>query len=404
MVRPTLALLVVVAACAHPPPAEAPTKWESAASPDAAYALSHLRGIDARLAARAATSLDGPRALQDPYLFADRRERLVAMRGMLPPPLSMADHAGEPALTLQLVDEEVARIDDESDDIARSSVDLLATLLASDDSDDWVSFRVDEIRDALVREGISEPERQELLEIARGARKRPEGSHGAEAISRLVRMLENANAAPLPLLERSVYRRRVEFQTRMFVSPDAIAPAIERARASLEAQIDAAFSVLGPRRASRMRGHAALLLSDPPRCAARVPVRVAADLAPPPERARACGLASALASAWTDEAEVVALLAMYESVVTACRAIALHDRRLDIAASNAACPRISIVDEPRELRLAANHPVTAVVGGLAIALLFQDGAAHAPSRARRWIRFGDVPLHVLELVVNGETG
>lgn len=265
-----------------------------------------------------------------------------------------------------------------------------------------MQFRIDEIRDAIVKNGISEAERDELLEIVHASPSRPEGSHSGEALRRLVLVLENAHAVSFPLLERSAFRDRLAFQTRMLVSPDQVASALDKARTTLAAQIEIAFSVIGPRRASRIRGQAAMLFADPPRCAARTPVRVAADLAPPPERTRACGLANALSEAWSYEAEVAALLAMHESLVTACRALALHDGTG--SGSHAACPRLVAVDEKREDRLAANHPISAIVGGLAIALLLQDGAAHAPARARRWMKFGDAPLYVLELVLNGETG
>jgi hypothetical protein len=346
------------------------------------------------------------RPLHDPYLFADRRERLLGLRSMLPPTVSVADHTGEPALTEQLVEEEVARIEDESDDIARSSVEMLGLLLASADTDDWVSFRVDELRAALVKSGLSVFERIELLQIINTAPRHEEGTRTREALRRLRDMLQNAHAVALPLLERSAFRQRLEFQTRALMAPDAIAPAIERARIVLRVQLDAAFSVLGRERAGLVRSRARTLLADPPRCAPRVPARTAADLAPPLERSRACGLASALAEAWTDEQEVAALFAMYEALGTACHAIAFHDLRRDVGGAEAMCPRLANLggDDDAQMRIAANHPVTAVVTGLAIDLIVRDGAAHAAARARRWMRFGDAPLHVLELVVTAESG
>jgi hypothetical protein len=408
MVRSAWIALLVLAQCAHARPHEEAPKWEAAERPNAAYALSQLRGIDARLAARAGQPFaDAPRSnlhrLEDPFLFADRRERLARLKTMLPPALSVADHTGEPALTGQLVEEEIARTEDESDDIARSSVDMLGLVLGTKD-DGWLSFRVDEIREALVKHGVSTFERDELLSIALAAPAPAEGTRAQESLRRLRDMLQHARATALPLLERSVFRQRLEFQTRAHMSPDSVPAAIEHGRVELRAQIDAAFSVIGPWRSAAIRSWAANILAEPARCTPRVPVRTAADLAPPPERARACGLASALADAWNDELEIAAMLAMYEALGTACRAMVLHDQRGDVPSAEKACPRmLDLGDEDaRQMRIAANHPVSAVVTGLALDLLVRGGPAHAPARARRWMRFGDAPLHTLELVLNAD--
>jgi hypothetical protein len=308
--------------------------------------------------------------------------------------MSMADHTGEPALTLELIGEELARVEDESENLARSSVDMLAPLLASSAPDEWVEFRVDQVRDAFMQYGISTYERDEIVGVLESSPRK------LDSLDRLRALLERIYSAPYPLLDRASFDARVAFVVRAFLRPDQIVPALEKTSRMLRAQLDAAYSVLSPKAKREMLADAWAALASPRTRKPRTPPRTAADLAPPIERARISQMASDLADSVDDGSEIALLTAMHELVITGCRAIALHHTRTDPSIE---CPRLMELpppDEAREMRFAANHPAAAISNALGVMLLVQNGPGKAALRARRWARFGDAPLHVLELVTS----
>jgi len=383
--------MLVCAQCAHAPPLEerAP-KWESAGRPDAAFALSHLGGIDVRLHARAGPG-DEDYGASEPYLFADRKNKILSLRSMLPPAVSIFDHAGEPALTEELIDEELARVEDEAQDLARSSVDLLPALLASNAPDEWIALRVDQLREALVQQGISSYERDELLVILDEAPWR--AAPASDSLSRLRAMLHKINSVPYPMLEKWAFEHRVGFQVRAWMPADRVLPTLEKTERTLRAQLDAAMSVIAPAARTAIERRAIAALATQKTLKPRTPGRTACDLAPPPERARIVALAADLAHASDEPAEIALVIALHEIVATACIAYALHAH-----AEQTCTRRIELTpdDDAREMRIAANHPISAIANALGAALLVEDGAARALPRARRWTRFGDAPLHIIE--------
>ncbi len=362
----------------------------------------------------------------DPLLFTDRQESLQTARSdfsavELREDLRF-DAAGrfesqarmlaiDQELVRRLITEEDARLAVERDSpraaltLVRAMVDgwPVDPFLADDAMDKTVAWRLSDLRKGLAPGSFSEAERDTIrIDLA-------------ALVSKMARTPQARNEAFLfndAMLSIWTTPYAIEDQTaleesvRTFVDArahaDAFEPTFDRARDSLKGQIDAAMSVLSESHRASVRADAKALLLTPPPCAARLPVRTARDMAPPPERALACSLVRTLAAASTDEAEVTTLIALYDATTIADWALSLHgslrdptraaDRRLTISA-------LSTDERAMFLREASARPDGFIAAGLAASVLVDRGAGFVRARAASWRAFGETPIDVAAVIL-----
>jgi hypothetical protein len=184
----------------------------------------------------------------------------------------------------------------------------------------------------------------------------------------------------------------------LFTPEENTRRAFEHARTALRAQIDVAFSVLGPESAAMIKTVAAERLARAPECGTRPSLDGMRRLAPPPERQWVCAAVGVGAREGSDVDEITALVVLHDLVTIGLWAVDLHADRREPARAQAAHPLASRLDDDRAERLvrdAATHPIGPIGGATAVAMLLVDGPAKLQAHARAWSDFGDAPLDVV---------
>ncbi len=124
---------------------------------------------------------------------------------------------------------------------------------------------------------------------------------------------------------------------------------------------------------------------------------------PPPERALVCE-ALVLGGAEGPREEAVATVALHDDVAIALWATSLDAASNDLDATRTAHPLLSSVSPERQDRLvraALVSPVRVMAAGLAAELLDRDGPLARRERAERWMAYGDAPLDLVALALDG---
>lgn len=385
-----------------------------------------MAAADPRLAAR--TGAVGPRAVlerigteavlaEDPSarilgssldLFAFRARAhaldeagklLAALHAPLPETGPLGSALARPRLERELLDrlvaEERARAVDEAQ-LGDASGDLVRAIVQTwtqparpqdvEDRDVWVSGHLLEIRESLRPAGprTGPPDLDIALYPLERLLAPLQFPRGSAAIAQ-VRMTLDADMRAVPRLRDAArVARSAKVHLGVDVDPAAMPARLERLEARLHDLALRALDRAGAdsRQAVEARARALLLVERP--CPAVPDTRVRA-MAPPPERAAACGVLRAL----TEEPQPAAAL------------VALHD---DVLLSFAAVvpappPRTGLLSHPADddvealERMARERPVMVLGAALAAELVY--GADGAEDRIAAWRALGEAPLDVV---------
>lgn len=326
-------------------------------------------------------------------------KRLAALHAPLPEVGPLGSSLGRPRLERELLDrllaEERARAVDEAR-LGEASGDLVRAIVQTwapparpqdvQDRDAWVSRHLLEIRDSL-RPGAPRTGPPDLdvalypLERLLAPLQFPRGS---AAIAQ-VRMALDADMRAVPKLrDAGLVARAAKVHLGVDVDTAAMPARLERLEARLHDLALRALEQAGAdgRRAVETRARELLLVERP--CPAVPDTRVRA-MAPPPERAAACGVLKTL----TEESSSAAAL------------VALHDDvLLSLAAVVAAPPpRTGLLSHPADddvdalERMARERPVVVLGAALAAELVYGEGAPD--ERLAAWRALGEAPLDVV---------
>jgi hypothetical protein len=386
--------------------------------------LGMLARSDARLSTRFSARARLQGAFTDPFLFDMRRrgyedvlgeaQRCAIPQDLLPREGLLAEHRMEQELLFRLLDEEQARLEEERR-LPGSAADLVRALALSWPSletsaqrgatESLVAWRLDQVRGALAPNALSALERDDLVdavdELGRAALRAP-APRAESAVQKLHEELLTLQVAPLPLRGWDDVARPLRAHLGVVSGEDRLRGAFERARAKLAAQVEVAFSVLGPELTGEVRRRAGVKMTRAPECPVIPSLAGVRSLGPPPERAWVCAAVAAAAARARPEdselAEITGLLVLHDLVAVGAWAVDLHGAERDPVAARARSPLASSVPASAEallVRAAATHPVGPIGGAATVVLLLEDGPAHVRARALAWTAFGDAPLDVV---------
>jgi len=389
--------------------------------------LEELADADARVALRFAPGGGLPHPTRfDPFQFDTRSLGLDLVesdlgRSALPPWMTFSPRG---ALTVQLLeqdllyrmlDEERARLEAERE-LPRRAAALVRALadtwpktalrrdapLRTEDAeaDGLVAWRLSQLRESITPYSLSAMDRDDLADAARSLEPRLEafsGSHGQ--LDLLEEQLEVTLVAPFSLADWEEVAADVHTYLGVTLEPERVDATLQGVELALRQQAEVGLSLLSTEERYGTRRLAGKLLTDGPRTCRATLATGARALEPPPERARACALVHALATAPDELGELAALLALHDGCVLARWAVAMAGPVKDPAHARSLAGLAAVVapeEEGRLLRLAATHPVEAIAMGLAADMLLRTGPGRAVSRARAWSAFGNAPFDVVE--------
>jgi hypothetical protein len=389
-------------------------------------AIGWMAAADPRLAARASTV--GPREVlerigteavlaEDPSaqiqgssldLFAFRArahaleeagKRLAAVHTPLPETGPLGSALARPRLERELLERllaeeraravEEAQLGDASGDLVRAIVQTWAQPERPQDVQDrdkWVSRHLLEIRDSLRPAGprTGPPDLDVALYPLERLLAPMQFPRGSAAIAQ-VRVTLDADMRAVPRLrDAGRVARGAKLHLGVDVDPPAMAARLERLEAQLHDLALRALEQAGAdgRRAVEARARELLLVERP--CPSVPDTRVRA-MAPPPERAAACGVLKALTE---EPSHAAALVALHDDVLLSFAAVV-----------PAPPPRTGLLSHPADddvdalERMARERPVVVLGAALAAELVYgQDGANE---RIAAWRALGEAPLDVV---------
>jgi hypothetical protein len=208
--------------------------------------------------------------------------------------------------------------------------------------------------------------------------------------------MPRAIVAPLETDGVDAFDTTLALQVGHAPAAEELALRLQRARARVAAQLDDAFGALDVEMRVELlaRASEALSRAQGP-CRAIVQGSVMRSLSPPPERESACRTMRLFAEAAGETDEIVAWVVAHDRLTMALWAISLHGRDRSVETALRTALRTTWDPPPELVRAAAVDAPAAIVAGLAVELLLEEGIARAPARARKWKAFGDAPLHVV---------
>ena len=323
------------------------------------------------------------------------------------------DAALERDLVARLVAEEDARLAEERD-LPRSASTLVRGMVeswaapadadAAKDRDAWVTRRLDELRATLRDGALTMFEANELDDELDALEKLTAAGYpsSAAALTRLRLAAGDVKPAKEPLGRPDVVRAGAKVHLGLVADAQTVAE-LERVEGELRAAIKEATAGKTEAQVRALEQAAADGVLVEASCAESPerPSRMRA-LAPPPERAAACGAvrlaAASVASGATPDDAVRALMSLHGDVVVALWATAIHfGPDAPYHAARRWRPVMTLPDarEVRLLRVAAVRPVAAIAAGWAVVMMEKDGARGIGERGRAWSAFGDAPLDVV---------
>jgi len=331
--------------------------------------------------------------------LSEAAARLAAFHGELPETGPVGSSLARPRLERELLDrlvtEETARAAVESK-LGEASGDLVRAMVALwqppktpqevPEVDAWAAKHLLEIRDSLKG---SQPRSGPLdLDVALYPLEHllapPAFSKGAAAIAQ-VRMAIDDDRRVVPRVESAeALARDVKTHLGLDVAPATLADRLALLEAKLREDGEQELASLGDTERAAAVGRARELLLVERACPG-VPDSRVRDMAPPPERAAACGVLHVL----TEEPSHAAVAAV------------LHDDVLlsMAAVTTAPPPRTKLLSHPEDddvdrlERAARERPVVALGAALAIELVTAHGSAE--QRVAAWHALGEAPLDVV---------
>ncbi len=395
-------------------------------------ALRDLAAIDRRLATRAHVeprdddlrrvaigalddkSLAAIDGVIDPFSFEARGRGLAAVKkkvdaapANLPPQAQL-----ERELLVRLVDEEVARLDEEkrlpwsASALVRGVVETWVAPQRPEQAaarDRWLSRRLAEIRESL---SSSEPDviaRARELDDALDALERKVDAPGFQAaMGELVRLresLESLSRSPLP--PRSTWptvSQGLRVHLGISGAEDDIGRALANAETRLRAAAEAAIPTSRITPAQLAQSVAPRMFDDRP-CSDAVATSPIRSMIAPPERTPACNLRHALREGGTaGQQQAAALAALHDHVAVAWWAFDLARGGSTLSQAVAKHPLIAAhgPDVTNRLeRIAVARPIAAIGAGFAAAILAPT--VPEPNHAAPiWDSLGDVPFDIVE--------
>jgi hypothetical protein len=331
--------------------------------------------------------------------LSEAAARLAAFHGELPETGPVGSAIARPRLERELLDrlvaEETARAAVESK-LGEASGDLVRAMVTGwqapktpqevPEVDAWAAKHLLEIRDSLVG---AEPRSGPLdLDVALYPLERllapSEFPKGSAAIAQL-RITIDEDRRVVPRVESAEpLARAVKTHLGLDVAPATLAERLAMLEAKLRDDAEPALASLpdADRAAALARARELLLVE---RACPGVPDSRVRDMAPPPERAAACGVLHVL----TEESSRPAV------------AVALHDDVLLAmsAVTSTPPPRTRLLSHPEDddvetlRRAARERPVVALGAALAIEIVTQHGNVEA--RIAAWHELGEAPLDVV---------
>lgn len=325
--------------------------------------------------------------------------RLAAFHGVLPEAGPVGSALARPRLERELLDrlvtEETARAAEEAK-LGEASGDLVRAMVALwqapktphevPEVDAWAAKHLLEIRDSL--HGAQPRSGPRDLDVALYPLERllapPEFPKGAAAIAQ-VRMAIDDDRRVVPRVESAEpLTRAVKTHLGLDVAPATLADRLSSLEAKLRENAEHELAPLSDADRSAALGRARELLLVERACPG-VPDSRVRDMAPPPERAAACGVLHVL----TEEPSHAAV------------AVALHDDVLlsMAAVTSAPPPRTRLLAHPEDddvdalERAARERPVVALGAALAIEIVVAHGDAE--QRVAAWHALGEAPLDVV---------
>ncbi|HEY8073532.1 MAG TPA: hypothetical protein VIF62_05470, partial [Labilithrix sp.] len=364
-------------------------------------ALAGLFADDASIAA-----VDG---VIDPFSFEARSRALAAVKksvaespGDLPPAPLL-----ERELLVRLVDEELARVDEErrlpwsASALVRGVVETWRAPKSMEDAaarDRWLARRLGEVRKSLGAEELDVGRARELDDALDALERLVDSPGFTQATGELVKLRGALEANALrrgepPKTTWAVVATRLRVHVGVATSPDALEASLVDHLAKLAPLARAARDAAGTELVTN--GAASATLADG-ECADAVPGSRVRSMTPPPERIAACHLRHIAASARTDAQRAVALVALHDSMVVALWALDVArgtSTLADATAKRRLAAHGAVSAQARLERVALARPASAIGAGLAAALLLDGDLA---SRGRAWSAIGDVPLDLAE--------
>lgn len=357
----------------------------------------------------------------DPFSFEARARGLGAVKsklataptqlptgaqGMLPLP------ALEKELLARLVDEEILRLEEErmlprsASALVRAVVETWsqpASAQQAAERDRWLARRLGEVRTSVAGGGaaldvVRARELDDALDALEHAVDSAALVHATAELVKLREALEAQATRPADGAhsEWSYVARRVRTHLGFTLAPEALEARLASLEEALRSAAEHAVAEAHLGSEAVATNATPLVFAGGP-CAVAVPGSRVRSMSPPPERAAACRLRQAVASANDAGARAYAVVAMHDHVVVAQWA-------LDVARGSATIAQATAKHRPLSRpgpdvvahweRIALARPTAAIGGGLAAGVLY--ATADPQARARAWAELGEVPLDVAE--------
>lgn len=369
----------------------------------------------------------------DPFSFEARGRGLAAVKAKLatsagPLPGSAPGMLPSPALEKELlgrlVEEEIVRLEEERG-LPRSASALVrgvvetwqppASQQQAAERDRWLARRLKEVSASIASAkngagaGSLDVVRARELDDALDALEHDAEASGlAHATAELVKLrevLEGLATRPAAgaASDWTWVARRMQTHLGLALAPEALDAKLASLERTLRAAAERAVT------AAHLEGdalatHAAPLVFASGPCAVAVPGSRLRSMMPPPERASACRLRQAVASATDDASRAYTLVAMHDHVVVAQWALDVARGATTIAQATGKHRPLSRPGPDvtaRWERVALARPTAAIGGGLAAGVLYGSGDAEANAKA--WTVLGEVPLDVAQRELSAPT-
>jgi hypothetical protein len=337
--------------------------------------------------------------------LSEAGSRLAAFRGDLPETGPVGSALARPRLERELLDrlvtEEAARaaveskLGEASGDLVRAMVTLWQAPKTPQEVpqvDAWAAKHLLEIRDSL--HGAQPQSGPRDLDVALYPLERllapSEFPKGAAAIAQVRIALDDDRRVVPRVLSAEALARDVKTHLGLDVAPATLADRLALLEAKLREDGDRELASLGDAERTAALGRARELLLVERACPG-VPDSRVRDMAPPLERAAACGVLHVL----TEERSRAAV------------AVTLHDDVLlsMAAVTSAPPPRTRLLSRPENddvdtlERAARERPVVALGAALAIELVTAHG--NTEPRVAKWHALGEAPLDVVARELDG---
>lgn len=329
----------------------------------------------------------------DPFSFEARRTALQRTRKELTEIPAPQHRQAEREELLALVDEELARVDEESrlPGSASELVLALGTSWSAPQSpseaakiDAWLARRLGEIGGSIRDKGLGEPQRTELDDSLDALEAKVLSGAFPKSAAELIKLRELLESDHKPSVPSSADLEQ-SLKAHGGGSPalTELATRFERARDLVAGPLAQRTLSLRHEERDKLAADVYALLTTPGACA--MPARGADNqvrtLGAPPERTPMCHSLLALAKADTPWTELVAATAVHEHLCLARHAIPTPKARECFLSPQ------PIDRSARLLRAARAHRTRAVVGGL-MAEVLAKGPLQA--RAAAWLAQGDI--------------